>query len=417
MRSMSRTGWLAAVGATIALVAGGCGSSSTSSGGSSGATSSGSTTRGISATSINIGVITVLSTPLALTGFDTGVKAAFARANTTGGVDGRKLMVTDVIDDGANAAQDLAGAQKLVEQDKVFGVVQGTQSLASAPFLQQQHVPTTGWDISPQGCYRSYIFGITGCGVPTVKPLNNTGSAQALEQVLPPGVSKTVAVSLDDTVAGRAAAKQCAQAFTDLGYTVTATATIPTSGVSDYGPYASELMARAPSIVFECNSAGTIIGLEGALKAAGYKGIQANGILYDPRLLLSKQLAATLEGMYYVVEWGLFESNTAAVNQMISDLKGQSPKVVLNLASSAGYWSGTEMVQLLRHAGSKLTAEHVANAGNAGWTFSVPGGVCPVTFPAGHDNPVGVLGLAQLRDSTFHVAVPLACDAKLVPIK
>lgn len=418
-------GWrrTAALLAAATVLAAACSSGSKSSSGSSSSsgTSTGNTTRGVTATSVDVGVLAVFSTPLALTGFDTGVKARLARTNAAGGVNGRKINVTAVADDAANASTDLAAAQKLVLQDKVFAIAFATQSLASADFLQQQHVPTVGWNISPQGCYKDYVFGIDGCLVPTQNVKFGLGSPKIMKQLLPAGAPLTVAVTLDDTVAGRAAAKQCTQPFSDLGWKVVASPALPISGISDFSPYAQQVMTadggKAPSAVFECTSAGSIIGIAGALKSAGFKGIQMNGVLYDPRLLIAKQLAASLDRTYVENLWDPYEANTPAIQQMVTDLKAQDPKVTLGLAAQAGYWSADLLVAMLQKAGPNLTAESLANAVNGGMQWGVTGGICPESFPAAHSGGSAGAGAVELVNDQYKAVVPVNCDWGLVAEK
>jgi ABC-type branched-subunit amino acid transport system substrate-binding protein len=420
-----KAGWKKAVAviaaATICAAACSSGGSKSSGGSNGSATSAGHTTRGVTATSIDVGVLAVLSTPLALTGFDTGVKAAFAPVNAAGGIDGRRINVTAIADDGANASTDLAAAQKLVLQDKVFAIAFATQSLASATFLEQQHVPTVGWDISPQGCYQSYIFGIDGCLVPSQNVQFGLGSPKIIKQLLPAGAPQTVAVTLDDTVAGRAAAKQCTQPFTDEGFKVVASPSIPTAGVSDYSPYAQQIMTadggKPPSAVFECSSAGSIIGIAGALQSAGYKGLQMNGVLYDPRLLLSKQLAASLNDTYVENLWDPYQATTPAIEQMVTNLKAEDPNVLLGLAAQAGYWTGELLVAMLQKAGPNLTAESLVNAVNGGFSWGVAGGICPESFPAAHASGSAGAGAVELTNDHYTLAIPVKCDWGSVPEK
>jgi len=56
------------------------------------------------------------------TGIDVGFKARIARFNAAGGIDGRKIKLLDVLNDGGSLSGNLSAIQTLVLKDKVFAV-------------------------------------------------------------------------------------------------------------------------------------------------------------------------------------------------------------------------------------------------------------------------------------------------------
>ncbi len=420
----SRWARLGSLAAVSALVLAACSSNSGS--GVTGSSStqvpqgdtSGSTTRGISSNSIKVGVLAVLSGPLALTGVDIGARARFERQNRSGGIHGRKIQIVDVQDDASDAQKDLAAAQKLVLQDQVFAVVEATNFL-SGQYLNSQKVPVYGWNVTPNGCNQAYDFGITGCNVPINPDQFGTGDAKQFAQVLGGASGKTVVIPIDDDPSARAAKDQCTVPFTSVGFKLVGTPLIPISGVTDYTPYVQQILTanqgKAPDLVFACTSVGSTIGLTSALTAAGFKGAQGNGIVYDPRLLQSKQLVQSLNHVYVVVQWQPFEANTAPIQQMTSDVHAVAPQQLMTLAVASGYWAADMMIDMLQKVGPDPTAEKIARLGNSGYTFGVADGLCPVTFPKNHFIGGSGSALVQISDGKYVVAAPLQCGFPFVP--
>jgi branched-chain amino acid transport system substrate-binding protein len=133
---------LAAVGISIALVAG-CSSSSKST--SSSSTAGGSSSAGSTAgKTVSIGVLTDLTGPASNTERFTpdGIEAGVALAASEG-----YHVKVYTVDGATSPTQVLNGAKQLVEQDHVFAVI-GLSSLlfAAAPYLQSKGVPVIGGD-------------------------------------------------------------------------------------------------------------------------------------------------------------------------------------------------------------------------------------------------------------------------------
>gem|GEM_PF-578875 len=73
-----------------------------------------------------------------------GVDARLGIANAAGGVNGRKV-VYNWYDDASDSAQNLFGAQKLVQSDAAFGIIEGTAvASGSAQYLDSHQIPVVG---------------------------------------------------------------------------------------------------------------------------------------------------------------------------------------------------------------------------------------------------------------------------------
>lgn len=103
--------------------------------------------RGVTATTIKIGVIVGKSSPLGpdtFSGSLYGAQAYFDTINAAGGIHGRKVKVI-ACDDGGSGQQNNACVHKLIDDDKVFALA-GTTALtyAGAPYASRKDVPDIG---------------------------------------------------------------------------------------------------------------------------------------------------------------------------------------------------------------------------------------------------------------------------------
>lgn len=353
-----------------------------------------------------------------LPGSDIGATAYFNKVNAAGGVNGRKIVFTGVSDDGDDPSTDLAAAKTLVHQRSVFAIVPAiTDALGSAAFLQASHVPTVGELYDPLACQKSYLFGVNGCtSPPASERVYSPGPALVLRRGLfRTGGARTVAVSVDDTVAGRASVTSCAGPFSSQGFKVVTddVHVAPSPPTASFAPYVARLLTsnagKPPDVVWTCNSAGTTVGLDSALIGTGYHGVVYNPSTYDQRILAVPSLRTSLQGAYTYTLYAPLESSLPAVEQAKADIHAADPSAQLSFQILAGYYAAELFVDILRKAGRHLTAERFAAAGNDNLTFDARGGVCPVTFPLGHAEGMVGGGLVQLVGTSYRVVVPLAC--------
>lgn len=179
-----------AVLAALVVLAAACGNSTTAKSGST-STSSGSTgtadagkypavsAPGVSATEIQVGGVASITNPLGGNYGDSfkGVQAYFDMVNAEGGIYGRKLVLSDKLDD--QLANNQAQVNQLLSQDNVFAVLPVAVILfTGANELVQQNVPTFGWTIQDdwQGTPSNpklNMFGESGSylGIPDPSPV------------------------------------------------------------------------------------------------------------------------------------------------------------------------------------------------------------------------------------------------------
>ncbi|HZQ29028.1 MAG TPA: ABC transporter substrate-binding protein [Acidimicrobiales bacterium] len=102
---------------------------------------------GVTKTEVVLGAHMPLSGPLAAIAEKPGFEAIVNAVNEAGGIHGRKIVLK-IEDNGANPAKAVPAVQKLVQEDKVFGIVGGQITAAQQAVmgsLAQQGIP----DIAP----------------------------------------------------------------------------------------------------------------------------------------------------------------------------------------------------------------------------------------------------------------------------
>jgi branched-chain amino acid transport system substrate-binding protein len=429
---------LVALGASLALVLAACGSSSkgksTNNTPSSGAPASGSgggnanPAQGFTSNSITIegDVDKTSASGQSEALADLGAKARFTRANSEGGVNGRKINYLGAADNKLDPAQDLPTVKKIVEQDKAFAVVPMVSPVLAAggTYLVSNNVPFFGWGITPAFCNNMVGFGYTGCLVPTSKTDEvSTASAGLVEKLLgiPDGTGKTVALISEDDVAGQFGIKVIQAAFVADHWKVTYSKSIlpSTSPTTDFSPYSQAILTsnggKAPDVMFHVTTVPNAEGLTKALSDAGYKGIQMNAVTYDPAFLTGASGAA-LDKEYVFIQYGSFESPSSANTQMLKDVQAVDPsQKVLTQDIAIGYYSADIFLHNLAKAGKNLSRSGFLAAANDGSTYSVPGGIGPISFPNNHQNSVPCGSLVQIDSGKYKESVPLTCF-KNVPL-
>lgn len=131
-------------------------------------------TDGVTATAIKVGALASLS-GFASSDFApvvTGAQIYFDRLNASGGVNGRKIVYSPLVDDGTSPTGNTSGAQLLV-QDKVFAVVGvGTPFFTGSSILRAQAVPTFGLQENTNAQWAGpTMFGAGGSYVDSAAPM------------------------------------------------------------------------------------------------------------------------------------------------------------------------------------------------------------------------------------------------------
>jgi hypothetical protein len=405
----------AAVLSALALVAVACSSSKKS------ASSSSATTAAPSANDIVVeGVAGKSDHP----GTDTGFQARITRFNNAGGVDGRKVKFLGVQDDGSNPAQDLAAVQSIILNHHVFAVAP-IASIAFLPpsgdFVTQNKTPALGYGAVPSFCNNGWFFGYAGCQQTT--QYNTTTGPEFVQEATGIKISdQKVAIEGLALQAAVTANTAGAKTFQALGATVVYNKNeIPIGGQSvDYTPFVQGIIASKANVVFEVTDLANSIGLTGALKAAGYKGVVFNGTAYLPsQIATQSNLASALDGSYVLVQAPAQEDQTPAIKQEQADLKAIGASTTIDLGTNIGYWTADMFVQLLEATAKKgpITQQAFHDAAAAGVTLnpSMQGGNGPLIFPQYQSQPMPCASFVKASGNAYVSAVKYKCE-KVIPL-
>ena len=118
---------------------------------------------GVSASQISIGAISSRSGPLAgyFGGLSPGMIAYFNTLNAKGGINGRKIVLTNNLDDGGSPTQFTQDVHTLIDQDHVFAV--GVASAWFTPgYFVSTKTPTYGYNVASNWQTAPNLFAVGG---------------------------------------------------------------------------------------------------------------------------------------------------------------------------------------------------------------------------------------------------------------
>jgi ABC-type branched-subunit amino acid transport system substrate-binding protein len=402
----------------------------------------GETTRGITDTTIRVKGVTALTTAAGIEPFPgmcEGAEARFERANREGGVNGRTIEYLGCDDDGSDRDRNRQLMQEAVEDDEVFAIVPVTsQGFFSEDYLNEEHVPYFGFGFQPGYCGYEYPFAFATTGAASCdKVPDHYLTSQLLAGVYVDGTgvdpsTLRVAIIGEDNPAGETGIEVVARGVEGAGATVVykdnplppATAT----PVTDYTPFATNILSEDPNLVMIVTSDAPIAGLSSALAGNGYTGDRINFVYADGRVFLSPDLKAALDGIYTVnAGIGASPFGGETFEQIAADLRasgveqyGQFPLAVdpttLTNGVLYGYGSADFFLAALEATPEPLTAEAFANTINAGFVYEGLGNaVCPSQWPLMH--LIGVPCGSMLRaDGTLPNPISPAASGFFEPV-
>lgn len=385
---------------------------------SQGSNNSGSV-RGITADKVKVGGVIVKSSSFGLSFASTelGAKARFDRANSEGGVHGRKIEFVGAEDDTADPAKNIAVVRKLVQQENVFAVLPvNTFAFAGAKFLQQQNVPYFGWGYSePEWCGPSVAFSFVGCAASTKPGTQSAGFFAALTKASGPANGRALALVGHDDPNTKAVNKIGASAATSEGFKVVAVenTVAQTSIPTDWSPFVNKLMTsnggKAPDVIFSTMATPFNGGLFGALKAAGYRGALMDGISYNDATLKNPQVRQAFEGAYVSAPIEPVVADSEAAKRMLADFEKAAGRKDFEWSQdmAIGYAIADVFLQMLEKAGKNLTVDSFLKATENIAIKNPYGG--DVSFPQAHTAPNGCASLVQVKNGSWTLASPLVC--------
>jgi branched-chain amino acid transport system substrate-binding protein len=378
-----------------ALAAAGCSSSShTTAGkangastGTAGASTAGNTASapGITADTIDIGYISALSGPFSSTFAhgDAAAKARFDAENAKGGVNGRKInLVTE--DDAGSPTQDVTVSQDLVQNKKVFGIVDFSPlTFGGAKYLNQQGIPVTGLAFDGPEWGQQPNTNMFTWGAPTASPFNGTyytyDNSAALKAI---GVTKLAGLAYGTPSAAQGIKGLFASAQ-NAGITKCYENLAVPFGAVDFTAAALQIKQHGCDAVTSALVDSSDIALSTAIKQAGLNVKQFYGTGYDQEVLDNPQSAAALEGAYLttIVDFTAPNPGTTAMlntlKQYDPDYKGGIP----DLGVFGSYMAADLMIKGLQAAGQNPTRSSFISSLRAVTNYTA-GGVLnePISF-------------------------------------
>lgn len=347
-----------------------------------------------------------------------GAQARIDRENAAGGIEGRQLVLVDMLDDGGDPNTAADGARRLVEQEGVFAVGPiSTPNFAAGDYLADAGVPFFGWGINPTWCENDHGFNLTGCIDSTRSTTLADFShvwAQAAGADSIDGLS--MAVISDDNDSGRTQLAAFQAVASEHGASVTyseAALPPPPAVVGDYTPFATDILTSnagdPPDTVSLLASAGNVIGIAAKLRELGYEGTIFNGVMYDPRAVAPAALMTTV-----LANAPFEQTDLPAMRQTIEDLDATSPPTAHSLSALTAYWAVDHLIQILKAVGPDLTRERFVEVLNDGFEFDGQGVFANRTYPEAHTEGISSCASAVDSDGTaYAVAAPYTCEESI----
>jgi ABC-type branched-subunit amino acid transport system substrate-binding protein len=407
------------VATAAAMMLAACSSSSKGTSSNTTATSSAATsatTAAPSAAPIKVDVIMTLSGAQGapFPGLQDGIAARIQRLNNTGGAGGRKVQIVNVLDDAGSPTTNADQIQKAVQQDKVDALflTSNVTTKASTDYLLAHQVPFFGWAYLPWYCDNKLGFGWAGCS--DGRPNTSAVGPATIAAVGKPASGLRVAVQAADDPASAGSLTGVVQQYKSEGAQViyTDTSISGSTQTTDYSPYVQRVLAAKPDLVYTAMNFQNVVGFTAALIGAGFKGFVFNGVGYLPGVIQkSPDIAKGLNGGYIFNSVPAEEENTPAIQQIKADMTAINKPTDVTLGVAVGYWSADVFAQMAQKIGKDFSGATVDTLANTtGFTTTqVPGGACPVTFPAMHTSAPGGAGVEQLLNGSYKVIVKYQC--------
>jgi branched-chain amino acid transport system substrate-binding protein len=387
------------------LVLAGC--SNASSGSPTAPTTHTSGAPGVTATQINVGALATLSTGIAadFAPIVPGVQAYFDMVNAHGGVDGRRLVLSHVLDDGSNPTTDLDQARTLVQQDHVFAIVGvATAFFGAAPFLVQSGTPTFGYATENNWTPAPNLFAAYG----SVLSYSSTTPefvfvAKKLAATSVAVISYNVPQSSDECqgAAGALAAHGVRVSYSDLA--------VPYG--SDLSSDVVHMKAAGVDFVVSCMDVPGNIDLSRLLQQNGLTGVKQLWLDgYD--LTTLHRYSSLMQDTYFLVEHVPFQAAAQfpgtfpGLARYIAEMNKYEPAYTFNEVAMDGWLSAALFVAGLRAAGPDVTQQKLVHALNQLKAFTADGLETPVNWSTAHRSITSPSceTYVAVRGDAFHVA-------------
>ena len=396
---------VAAVSAVaLGVVLAGCGSS----GGSGGAAA---TKKAEAGAPIKLGVVTSLTGGYA-SGYQTverAVKARLAVANANGGIDGHKLTYV-MADDTSTAAGALTATQTLIQQDKVYGILDVSPVFfGGAPAAKAAGMPVTGvsFDGGPEWLDKSYSTFFPADGYSHFDQVADTYGKFYKNQ----GCTKAGAIGNTGPSSGRAATGSvisAEKAGIARGYLQTKLQ----PGTTDIGPEVIALKNSGTDCLYIPTTPSLAFAVVAGLKQAG---VHMKAIVlptgYGGDILNSKSTVQAAQGVDFQVSASPVEADTDATKAFQAALsKYAGVTGVPTFGDYVGWETADLFIYGLQQAGGDASQAQFVSKLRASTTWDQGGLYAqPVNFadPQGHMGGLATGNCTNLVKLTGDKFVPI----------
>jgi branched-chain amino acid transport system substrate-binding protein len=369
---------------------------------------------GVTPTSVTWGELVSSAGPLAAFSapYTAGWEAYISSLNAKGGVYGRKVNLK-FVDDGGSVSTALTGAQQLVQQDNVFGILYNSLfATGFTSYLTSQNVPAVGIPADADALGHKNYFSYLGMAAGSL-PITTEG--KFFKSV---GGTKVAVVGLDSPgsiAEGQAVAKSSTAAGLSVAlqsYSASATAAVFTA-------QAQQVKNSGADVVFLVMTSQQVAEFVQALHAINYtpKAIQAV-VGYGSDTTADKALAQSLNNVYFSVNFVPPNSPAAGVGdqQAVAGLKKYAPKTPINFQSLSGWITGATLEEGMQLAGPCPTRAGFNDRLNALTNYTAQGLLYPgVSFKQLNTNAALCYSFERLVNDKFVFVGKGAICGKAIP--
>ncbi len=342
---------------------------------------------GVSATQINVGAISSLSGPLAgiFGGLAPGMIAYFNTLNAQGGVNGRKIVLTNNLDDGGSPTQFTQDVHTLIDQDHVFAAAASSAWFTPGYFVSTK-TPTYGYNVSANWQNAPNLFAVGGS-----TQVYSAGFPQMAYFIKKVGAKSVAFISYGPSIASSYdACNGYAKGMKANGINVNFVDVGAQLGGS-YSSDAQRLQQAGSQLVITCMQGSDNVTLARAIQQYGVKIKQLwlNG--YDQTLLNTN--SSLMQGVYLnntgtlpfeAANTAKYGNTYAGMQAYITAMKKYEPKFIYNGIALQGWQSAALIAAGVKAAGNNLTQANVISATNKITNFTGAGISAPVDWTKLH---------------------------------
>lgn len=342
--------------AGLVIAAAGC--SSSSKGGGKGGSSFSDSSSGVTASSVNYGLIYDQTGPTASTQvpFGDGFLSAIKAANAKGGVNGRKINVT-ACDEKYDVAAGVACLKNMLNTQPVVGLTglnNSSLQAAGLPLVQAAKVPVIGPESTSKGIispFPKYVWA-TECTYPNQADVAVAYAAKML------GKTSFKAVGLGGNVASADAyLNQIKERVQKVGATYVQTVHYE-YGAPNMDQQAQQIASLKPDVIFTHGGTAQNVTAFKSLDKFGVTNTLVVGIFAQETDPIAQ--ASPKVGQHYVAINCFMNAklgDVQGVPAMIAAAKaaGYGPDVYNSTDFTNGYVNGLLVVEAINRAGNKLT--------------------------------------------------------------